>query len=70
MQCEVLAWELAKLWITWCNNQVDITMLASQNIYIYIYIYNHVDADRRVHLRYGDANGALAYLCGKSEMDP
>ncbi|RVX10646.1 Protein FAR1-related sequence 5 [Vitis vinifera] len=33
-------------------------------------LYNHVDADRRVHLRDGDAEGALAYLCGKSEMDP
>ncbi|RVW68736.1 Protein FAR1-related sequence 5 [Vitis vinifera] len=33
-------------------------------------LYNHVDADRRVHLRDGDAKGALAYLCGKSEMDP
>ncbi|RVW81325.1 Protein FAR1-related sequence 3 [Vitis vinifera] len=66
MQCEVLAWELAKLWITWCNNQVDITMLASQKKNL----YNHVDVDRRVHLRDGDAEGALAYLCGKSEMDP
>ena len=34
------------------------------------YLYNHVDVDRRVHLRYGDAEGALAYLCRKSEMDP
>ncbi|RVX03571.1 Protein FAR1-related sequence 5 [Vitis vinifera] len=33
-------------------------------------LYNHVDADSRVHLRDGDAEGALAYLCGKSEMDP
>ncbi|RVX07698.1 Protein FAR1-related sequence 5 [Vitis vinifera] len=33
-------------------------------------LYNHVDADRRVHLRDGDAEGALAYLCRKSEMDP
>ena len=33
-------------------------------------LYNHVDADHRVYLRYGDANGDLAYLCGKSEMDP
>ncbi|RVX06762.1 Protein FAR1-related sequence 5 [Vitis vinifera] len=33
-------------------------------------LYNHVDVDRRVHLRDGDAEGALAYLCGKSEMDP
>ena len=30
------------------------------------YLYNHVDVDRRVHLRDGDAEGALAYLCGKS----
>ena len=29
------------------------------------YLYNHVDADRRVHLRDGDAECALAYLCGK-----
>ncbi|KAL6320955.1 hypothetical protein AAG906_010764 [Vitis piasezkii] len=33
-------------------------------------LYNHVDADHIVHLRDGDAEGALAYLCGKSEMDP
>ena len=33
-------------------------------------LYNHVDADRRVHLRDGDTEGALSYLCGKSEMDP
>ena len=33
-------------------------------------LYNHVDADRRVHLRDGDAEGALSYLCGNSEMDP
>ncbi|RVW73011.1 Protein FAR1-related sequence 5 [Vitis vinifera] len=33
-------------------------------------LYNHVDADRRVHLRDGDVEGVLAYLCGKSEMDP
>ncbi|WJZ99619.1 hypothetical protein VitviT2T_018045 [Vitis vinifera] len=33
-------------------------------------LYNHVDADPRVHLRDGDTEGALAYLCGKSEMDP
>ncbi|WJZ84125.1 hypothetical protein VitviT2T_003746 [Vitis vinifera] len=32
--------------------------------------YNHVEADCRVHLRDGDAEGALAYLCGKSKMDP
>ncbi|RVW45840.1 hypothetical protein CK203_086249 [Vitis vinifera] len=41
-------------------------MLASQKKDL----YNHVDVDRRVHLRYGDAEGALAYLCGKSKMDP
>ena len=33
-------------------------------------LYNHVDADRRVQIRDGDAQGALAYLCGKSEIDP
>ncbi|XP_059597897.1 protein FAR1-RELATED SEQUENCE 5 [Vitis vinifera] len=48
------------------KDDVDIIMLASQKKDL----YNHVDADRRVHLRDGDAEGALAYLCGKSEMDP
>ena len=33
-------------------------------------LYNHVDVDRRVHMRDSDAEGALAYLCGKFEMDP
>ncbi|RVW66260.1 Protein FAR1-related sequence 5 [Vitis vinifera] len=33
-------------------------------------LYNHVDADPRVQMRDGDTKGALAYLCGKSEMDP
>ena len=33
-------------------------------------LYNHVDVDRRVHLRDSVVEGALAYLCGKSEMDP
>ncbi|KAL6321046.1 hypothetical protein AAG906_012029 [Vitis piasezkii] len=33
-------------------------------------LYNHVDADRRVQMRDGDTEGALAYLCGKFEMDP
>ena len=66
MQCKMLAWELAKLWITWCNNQVDITMLASQKKNL----YNQVDLDRKVQMRDGDAEGALAYLCGKSKMDP
>ena len=33
-------------------------------------LYNHVDADPRVQMRDGDTEGALAYLCGKSEMDP
>ncbi|KAL6324267.1 hypothetical protein AAG906_006541 [Vitis piasezkii] len=47
------------------QQSVDITMLASQKD-----LYNHVDADRKVHLRDGDAKGALAYLCRKSEMDP
>ena len=66
MQCKMLAWELAKLWITWCNNQVDITMLASQKKNL----YNQVDLDRKVQMRDGDTEGTLAYLCGKSEIDP
>ncbi|KAL6331756.1 hypothetical protein AAG906_020095 [Vitis piasezkii] len=33
-------------------------------------LYNHVDVDCRVHLRDGDVESALAYLCEKSEMDP
>ena len=41
-------------------------MLASQKKNL----YNHVDVDRRVHMRDSDAEGALAYLCGKFEVDP
>ena len=41
-------------------------MLASQKIYI----YNHVDVNSRVQIRDGDAESVLAYLCGKSKMDP
>ena len=33
-------------------------------------LYNHVDVDHRVQMRDGDVEGALAYLCGKSKMDP
>ena len=66
MQCELLAWELAKLWITWSNNQMDVTMLASQKKDL----YNNANVNRRVQIRNGDAEGALACLCGKSEMDP
>ncbi|KAL6331659.1 hypothetical protein AAG906_014309 [Vitis piasezkii] len=32
-------------------------------------IYNHVDAMRRSEIKDGDAEAALAYLCGKAEMD-
>ncbi|RVW88940.1 Protein FAR1-related sequence 5 [Vitis vinifera] len=32
-------------------------------------IYNHVDAMRRSEIKDGDAEAALAYLCGKTEMD-
>ena len=41
-------------------------MLASQKKNL----YNQVDLDRKVQMRDGDAEGALAYLCGKSKMDP
>ncbi|KAL6348243.1 hypothetical protein AAG906_005535 [Vitis piasezkii] len=32
-------------------------------------IYNHIDAMRRIEIKDGDAEIALAYLCGKVEMD-
>ena len=32
-------------------------------------MYNHVDATRRIEIKDGDAEAALAYLCGKTEMD-
>ncbi|XP_059597879.1 protein FAR1-RELATED SEQUENCE 5-like [Vitis vinifera] len=32
-------------------------------------IYNHVNAMRRSEIKDGDAEAALAYLCGKAEMD-
>ena len=28
-------------------------------------MYNHVDATRRIEIKDGDAEAALAYLCGK-----
>ena len=32
-------------------------------------MYNHVDAMRRSEIKDSDAEAALAYLCGKAEMD-
>ena len=32
-------------------------------------MYNHVDATRRIEIKDGDAEAALAYLCGKTEID-
>ncbi|RVW31137.1 Protein FAR1-related sequence 5 [Vitis vinifera] len=32
-------------------------------------MYNHVDAMRRIEIKDGDAEAALAYLCGKAEID-
>ena len=33
-------------------------------------LYNYIDTERRTELRNGDAEGALAYLCGKAEESP
>ena len=32
-------------------------------------IYNHVDTECRIEIKDGDAEAALAYLCGKAEID-
>ena len=32
-------------------------------------MYNHVDAMSRIEIKDGDAEAALAYLCGKTEID-
>ena len=32
-------------------------------------MYNHVNAMRRIEIKDGDAEAALAYLCGKTEID-
>ena len=63
VQCVVFAWELDKLWITWCNNQMDILMWASQRKKD---LYNHVNVDCKVQIRNGDTKGTLSYLCGKA----
>ena len=32
-------------------------------------VYNHVDAMRKIEIKDSDAKAALAYLCGKTEME-
>ena len=41
---------------------MDVTMLASQKKDL----YNNANVNRRVQIRNGDAEGALACLCGKA----
>ena len=32
-------------------------------------MYNHVDTECRIEIKDGDAEAALAYLCGNASMD-
>ena len=67
MQCIEFVSKLTKLWIIYCNNQSkwhdNVGFITTWNQRI-IYIY-HVDTMHRLKIKDSDAEGTLAYLCGK-----